>query len=60
MPKVNLRENESLEKALKRFKKKVEKEGILKQIKARKHYEKPSEKRRRKERKNISKKPATK
>lgn len=50
MSQVKIEDNESFEKALKRFKKKVEKEGILKQIKARKHYEKPSEKKRRKQR----------
>ena len=42
--------NEPLEKALKRFKKKIEREGILKVLKARKHYEKPSEIKRRKAR----------
>ena len=48
MPKVNVGENEPLEKALRRFKKKIEIEGILKTLKARKHYEKPSERKRRK------------
>ncbi|MBI1977144.1 MAG: 30S ribosomal protein S21 [Candidatus Omnitrophica bacterium] len=50
MPKVQIGENEPLDKALKRLKKKIEREGILKILKARKHYEKPSEKRRRKAR----------
>ena len=48
MPKVHITENEPLEKALRKLKKKIEREGILKVLKARKHYEKPSEKRRRK------------
>jgi small subunit ribosomal protein S21 len=48
MPKVSVGENEPLEKALRRFKKKIEIEGILKTLKARKHYEKPSERKRRK------------
>lgn len=48
MPKVDIHENEPLEKALRRFKKKIEREGILKAVKARKHYEKPSERKRRK------------
>ncbi|MBI4367834.1 MAG: 30S ribosomal protein S21 [Candidatus Omnitrophica bacterium] len=48
MPKVQVGENEPLDKALRRLKKKIEREGILKILKARKHYEKPSEKRRRK------------
>ncbi|MBI3615913.1 MAG: 30S ribosomal protein S21 [Candidatus Omnitrophica bacterium] len=48
MPVVEVRENEPLEKALRRLKKKVEREGILKVVRARKHYEKPSAARRRK------------
>ncbi|MFH0764230.1 MAG: 30S ribosomal protein S21 [Candidatus Omnitrophota bacterium] len=48
MPKINVGEHEPLEKALRRFKKKIEIEGILKTLKARKHYEKPSERKRRK------------
>ena len=56
MPKVQIGENDSLEKALKRLKKKIEREGILKILKARKHYEKPSEKRRRKQRTSKKKK----
>lgn len=47
MPRVEIKEGEPLEKALRRFKRKIEREGILKQIKARKHYEKPSERKRR-------------
>jgi len=54
MPKVSVGENEPLEKALRRFKKKIEIEGILKTLKARKHYEKPSERRRRKLAKAIA------
>ena len=50
MPKVDIGRGESLEKALRRFKKKIEREGVLKQLKARKHYEKPSEIKRRKKR----------
>ena len=47
VPKVQVGENESLEGALKRLKKKIEREGILKILKSRKHYEKPSETNRR-------------
>ena len=50
MPQVHVGENEPLDKALRRLKKKIEREGILKILKARKHYEKPSEKKRRKAR----------
>ena len=57
VPKVQINENEPLEKALKKLKKKIEREGILKVLKARKHYEKPSEKRRRKMRAAQKRKP---
>ncbi len=50
MPRVDVLPDEPLEKALRRLKKKVEREGILKTLKTRKHYEKPSERRRRKQR----------
>lgn len=48
MPEVRVRENESIESALKRFKKKIQKAGILSEIKRRERYEKPSVKRKRK------------
>ena len=48
MPLIKVREDESLENALKRFKRKCEKSGILTEIKKRHHYEKPSVKRKRK------------
>ena len=38
VPEVSLGEHESLDKALRRLKKKIEREGILKILKARKHY----------------------
>jgi len=43
---VNVKENESIDKALKRFKKKFEKTGILKELRARTAFEKPSVRRR--------------
>ncbi|MBN2494279.1 MAG: 30S ribosomal protein S21 [Deltaproteobacteria bacterium] len=42
MPEVKVREGESFESALKRFKKQCEKAGILSEIRKREHYEKPS------------------
>ena len=48
MPEVKVGENESIESALKRFKKKIQKAGILSEIKRRETYEKPSIKRKRK------------
>ncbi|NMM49807.1 30S ribosomal protein S21 [Marinigracilibium pacificum] len=43
---VNVKENESIEKALKRFKKKFERTGVLKELRSRSHFEKPSVSRR--------------
>jgi small subunit ribosomal protein S21 len=43
---VNVKENESIDKALKRFKKKFEKTGVLKELRARTAFEKPSVRRR--------------
>lgn len=43
---VNVKENESIDKALKRFKKKFEKTGVLKELRARNFYVKPSIKKR--------------
>ena len=48
MPLVHVREDESFEGALRRFKRKCEKSGILTELKKRQHYEKPSVKRKRK------------
>lgn len=48
MPVVQVREDESFENALRRFKRKCEKEGILTELKKRQHFEKPSIKRKRK------------
>ncbi len=48
MPAVKVRENEPFEKALKRFTKQCEKAGLMSDIKKHQHYEKPSEKRKRK------------
>ncbi len=43
-------ENEPFEKAFKKFKRLVEKEGILTEVRRRQFYEKPSEKKKRSER----------
>lgn len=39
---VRIRDNESFEQAFRRFKKAVEKAGLLSEIKKREHFEKPS------------------
>jgi len=46
MAEVEKRKEESLEKALRKFKTKLRREGILDELKKREYYEKPSEKRR--------------
>ena len=48
MPEVIIHDDESFERALKRFKKKCEKAGILSDLRKHRHYEKPSERRKRK------------
>ncbi len=48
MATVHVHDGESFDRALKRFKKLCEREGILTEVKRREFYEKPSEKRKRK------------
>lgn len=45
---VIIHDEENFERALKRFKKKIEKAGILSDLRKHRHYEKPSERRKRK------------
>ena len=45
---VKVRKGESVDKALRRLKKKLDKEGVMREMRAHRHYEKPSEKKRRK------------
>ena len=49
MPVVHVREEESFENALRRFKRKCEKAGVLTELKKRQYFEKPSVKRKRKQ-----------
>ena len=42
MATISVDDNENLEKAIKRFKRMVEKEGIIREWKKREYYEKPS------------------
>jgi small subunit ribosomal protein S21 len=39
---INVKENESIDRALKRFKKKFEKTGVIKELRSRTFFEKPS------------------
>lgn len=45
---IKVRDNESFEKALRRFTKACEKAGLMSELRKRKHFEKPSEKKKRK------------
>jgi len=57
LPGIRVKEGESFESALRRFKKKCEKAGILADVRKHQHFEKPSEKRKRKE--NAARRKAT-
>ncbi|WP_142414538.1 30S ribosomal protein S21 [Hathewaya massiliensis] len=48
MSEIKVRDNESLESALKRFKRECAKAGVLAEVRKREHYEKPSVKRKKK------------
>ncbi len=45
---IRLKKGETVDRALKRMKKILDKEGLVKQIRANRYFEKPSEKRRKK------------
>lgn len=48
MSQVRIKENESLENALKRFKRATVRDGVIQEVRKREHYEKPSVKRKKK------------
>jgi len=48
MPSVKVRDGEHFERAFKRFTKACEKAGLMSEIKKHQHFEKPSERRKRK------------
>ena len=48
MAQVKIRKGETIDKALRRLKKIMDKEGTMKQIRAHRYFEKPCEKKRRK------------
>ncbi len=45
---VRTKKGESVERAMRRLKKKLDKEGTLRELRNRQHYEKPSERKRKK------------
>jgi small subunit ribosomal protein S21 len=55
MTKVVVREGESLDAALRRFRKDLAKSGVLRDARKHEHYEKPSEKKRRERAKRLRK-----
>ena len=48
MSEVHLKDNETLDSALRRFKRQCSKAGVLAEVRKREHYEKPSVKRKKK------------
>lgn len=48
MSEIRIKDNESLDSALRRFKRQCAKAGVLSEIRKREHYEKPSVKRKKK------------
>lgn len=62
MPGIVIRDGDSFEAALKKFKKQCEKAGVLSEVRKRESYEKPSVKRKKKDiaaRKRLTKKGGT-
>ena len=49
MTEIRLKKGESVDKVLRRLKKKLDREGTLRTVRNRRHFEKPSARRRRKE-----------
>ena len=48
MSQVKLKENESLDNALRRFKRQTSMDGVIQEVRKREHYEKPSVRRKKK------------
>ena len=48
MAEIRVKDNESLESALRRFKRQCARAGVLNEVRKREHYEKPSVKRKKK------------
>lgn len=55
MPKVTIRDDETLEQALRRFNREILREGIIKELRKREFYEKPSLVRKRKKQERARK-----
>lgn len=48
MSEIRIKDNESLDSALRRFKRSCAKSGVMQEVRKREHYEKPSVKRKKK------------
>ena len=48
MTEIRLKKGEPVDKALRRLKKKIDREGTMEEVRTRRHFEKPSERKRRK------------
>lgn len=48
MSEIRIKDNESLDSALRRFKRQCAKAGVIQEVRKREHYEKPSVKRKKK------------
>ena len=48
MSEIHVKDNESLDSALRRFKRSCAKAGVIQEVRRREHYEKPSVKRKKK------------
>ncbi|MEE1352235.1 MAG: 30S ribosomal protein S21 [Acutalibacteraceae bacterium] len=48
MSEIKVRDNESIDSALRRFKRQTSRDGVIKEVRKREHYEKPSVKRKKK------------
>lgn len=48
MSETKVRKNETIDAALRRFKRSISRDGVLAEVKKRRHYEKPSVKRKKK------------
>jgi len=48
MSEIQVKEGESIDSALRRFKRQTSRDGVIKEVRKREHYEKPSVKRKKK------------
>lgn len=54
MSEVKVKEGESLDNALRRFKRQTSRDGVIQEVRKREHYEKPSVKRKRNQRQLVN------